>query len=183
VRIRPRPTQLLQGFSRIDADQAHYARPPSRHNPAQAIAAAGAAAARAIRPAFANREAIVCLAFGTVAPQATTWSLTSREFEIACLAAEGFTCREIRRRLGINRLTAESHVEAIRSKLEMKHKRDLVSLAKPRAWWGISSVVSVMLSWLSEESGSSLMRDEAGLGVACSLSMAALVLGPLLRSS
>ena len=66
-----------------------------------------------------------------VAAQPTTWSLTPRENEVARLAAAGYTCREIARALGISRRTAETHVEAIRSKLELKHKRELVHFAKP----------------------------------------------------
>ena len=66
-----------------------------------------------------------------VASQPTTWSLTPRENEVARLAAAGYTCMEIARTLGISRRTAETHVEAIRSKLELKHKRELVHFASP----------------------------------------------------
>ena len=66
-----------------------------------------------------------------VAAQPTTWSLTPRENEVARLAGAGYTCMEIARALGISRRTAETHVEAIRSKLELKHKRELVHMAKP----------------------------------------------------
>jgi len=66
-----------------------------------------------------------------VAAQPTTWSLTPRENEVARLAAAGYTCMEIARTLGISRRTAETHVDAIRSKLELKHKRELVHFAKP----------------------------------------------------
>jgi len=67
-----------------------------------------------------------------VAASPTTWSLTPRENEVARLAAAGYTCPEIARTLGISRRTVETHVEAIRSKLELKHKRELVHFAKPR---------------------------------------------------
>jgi DNA-binding CsgD family transcriptional regulator len=67
-----------------------------------------------------------------VALPPTTWSLTPRENEVARLAAAGYTCAEIARTLGISRRTAETHVEAIRSKLELKHKRELVHFVKPR---------------------------------------------------
>lgn len=66
-----------------------------------------------------------------VATRPTTWSLTPREREVARLAADGYTCGEIARRLGISRRTAETHIEAIRSKLEVKHKRELVRLDSP----------------------------------------------------
>lgn len=66
-----------------------------------------------------------------VAARPTTWSLTPRENEVARLAAAGYTCMEIAPTLGISRRTAETHVEAIRSKLELKHKRELVHFAKP----------------------------------------------------
>ena len=66
-----------------------------------------------------------------VAAQPTTWALTPRENEVARLAAAGYTCMEIARTLGISRRTAETHVEAIRSKLELKHKRELVHFARP----------------------------------------------------
>lgn len=66
-----------------------------------------------------------------VGTQPTTWSLTPRENEVARLAAAGYTCKEIARTLGISRRTAETHVGAIRSKLELKHKRELVHFAKP----------------------------------------------------
>lgn len=59
----------------------------------------------------------------------TTWSLTPREHEVARLAGGGYTCAEIAGKLGISRRTAETHVNAIRSKLELKHKRELVYLA------------------------------------------------------
>lgn len=65
------------------------------------------------------------------APQPATWSLTPRESEVARLAAAGYTCVEIARTLGISRRTAETHIEAIRSKLELKHKRQLVHFGKP----------------------------------------------------
>ncbi len=68
---------------------------------------------------------------GALAAQPTTWSLTPREHEVARLAAGGYTCKEIAGKLGISRRTAESHVEAIRSKLELKHKRELVHIGKP----------------------------------------------------
>jgi DNA-binding CsgD family transcriptional regulator len=69
---------------------------------------------------------------GGVSKQSPTWSLTSRELEVARLAAGGYTCAEIAVELGISRRTAEFHVGAIRSKLELKHKRELVNLVKPR---------------------------------------------------
>jgi DNA-binding CsgD family transcriptional regulator len=59
----------------------------------------------------------------------TTWSLTPREQEVARLAATGYTCVEIARALGISRRTAETHVAAIRSKLDLKSKRELVQRA------------------------------------------------------
>jgi len=66
-----------------------------------------------------------------VTTQPTTWSLTPRESEVARLAGAGHTCTEIARILGISRRTVETHIGAIRSKLELKHKRELVQLAKP----------------------------------------------------
>ena len=63
----------------------------------------------------------------------TTWSLTPRDHEVARLAAGGYTCAEIAGKLGISRRTAETHVDAIRSKLELKHKRELVYLASTAA--------------------------------------------------
>ena len=68
---------------------------------------------------------------GMAAPRRPTWSLTPRELEVARLAASGYTCTEIAGKLGISRRTAETHVDAIRSKLELKHKRELIHLAKP----------------------------------------------------
>jgi DNA-binding CsgD family transcriptional regulator len=68
---------------------------------------------------------------GLVSARPTTWSLTPREQEVARLAAGGYTCAEIARVLGISRRTAETHIEAIRSKLELNHKRELVQLAHP----------------------------------------------------
>jgi DNA-binding CsgD family transcriptional regulator len=65
---------------------------------------------------------------GVASPRPTTWSLTRREHEVARLAGAGYTCAEIARTLGIGRRTAETHVQAIRSKLEVKHKRELVQL-------------------------------------------------------
>ena len=70
-----------------------------------------------------------------VTAQPTTWSLTPRENEVARLAAAGYTCMEIARSLGISRRTAETHVEAIRSKLELKHKRELVHSPSVHAVW------------------------------------------------
>ena len=60
----------------------------------------------------------------------STWSLTLRELHVARLAAAGYTCREIAAELGNSRRTIEAHVKAIRSKLDLKHKRDLVGLLK-----------------------------------------------------
>jgi DNA-binding CsgD family transcriptional regulator len=67
---------------------------------------------------------------GAVSARPTMWSLTPREQEVARFAAGGYTCKEIARVLGISRRTAETHIEAIRSKLELNHKRELVQLAK-----------------------------------------------------
>jgi DNA-binding CsgD family transcriptional regulator len=62
--------------------------------------------------------------------RSTAWSLTPREQHIARLASAGYTCREIAGILGVSRRTVETHVAAIRSKLELKHKRDLVRRIK-----------------------------------------------------
>jgi DNA-binding CsgD family transcriptional regulator len=67
---------------------------------------------------------------GVIPARPTTWSLTPREQEVARLAGIGHTCAEIARVLGISRRTAETHIEAIRSKLELNHKRELVQLGK-----------------------------------------------------
>jgi len=64
--------------------------------------------------------------------QPTLWSLTAREIEVARLAASGLTCAEIGARLGIGRRTVETHVAAIRSKLELRHKRQLVRHGTPK---------------------------------------------------
>ena len=66
---------------------------------------------------------------GLASPRPTTWSLTPREQDVARLAASGYTCAEIARALRISRRTAETHIAAIRSKLELKSKRELVQLA------------------------------------------------------
>jgi DNA-binding CsgD family transcriptional regulator len=63
---------------------------------------------------------------GRTTVRTTTWSLTPRELQVARLAAGGYTCGEIATMLGISRRTAETHVGAVRSKLELKHKRQLV---------------------------------------------------------
>jgi DNA-binding CsgD family transcriptional regulator len=62
--------------------------------------------------------------------RSTAWSLTPREQHIARLASAGYTCREIAGIVGVSRRTVETHVEAIRSKLELKHKRELVHRIK-----------------------------------------------------
>ena len=58
------------------------------------------------------------------------WSLSPRELQVARLAASGYTCTEIAAHLGNSRRTIETHVRAIRSKLDLNHKRELVSLVK-----------------------------------------------------
>jgi len=63
------------------------------------------------------------------------WSLTPRELEVARFAASGYTCIEIASKLGISRRTAETHVAAIRSKLQLKHKRALVHIARAAPKW------------------------------------------------
>lgn len=78
-----------------------------------------------------NGDGTFSKAASGVSAQSPTWSLTSRELEVARLAADGYTCKEIAGKLGISRRTAEGHVEAIRSKLELTHKRELVHIAKP----------------------------------------------------
>jgi len=67
---------------------------------------------------------------GASSVRPSTWSLTPRELQVARLAAGGYTCTEIAAELGISRRTIEAHVKAIRSKLDLKHKRELVSLLK-----------------------------------------------------
>lgn len=71
-----------------------------------------------------NREALII--------SSSTWSLTARELEVASLAARGYTCMEIAAQLGNSPRTIETHIEAIRSKLDLKHKRELVALTNPR---------------------------------------------------
>jgi DNA-binding CsgD family transcriptional regulator len=61
-----------------------------------------------------------------VKERSTAWTLTPREHHVARLASTGYTCREIAGILGVSRRTVETHIAAIRSKLELKHKRELV---------------------------------------------------------
>jgi DNA-binding CsgD family transcriptional regulator len=118
-----------------------------------------------------------------VSTQSPTWSLTPRELEVARLAAGGYTCAEIAVKLGISRRTAEFHVGAIRSKLELKHKRELVSLVKPRAWWGLSGLIAGALGGPTADSVSAIDPNvgqlEFALPVAASALMIGLVLGAL----
>ena len=106
------------------------------------------------------------------------WSLTSRELEVARIAAAGYTCVEIAQELGISRRTAETHIAAIRSKLELKHKRELVFLVKPQRWRGFVGMIAGALGAGSEaEWASDLVPDLDQIGFAVSLPAWALLLG------
>jgi DNA-binding CsgD family transcriptional regulator len=115
-----------------------------------------------------------------VASKSPTWSLTSRELEVARLAAGGYTCTEIADKLGISRRTAETHVGAIRSKLELKHKRELVNLAKPPVWWRLGGLIPGALSGPTAASGSAIDADVGQLGFGLAVSALALLIGLLL---
>jgi pimeloyl-ACP methyl ester carboxylesterase/DNA-binding CsgD family transcriptional regulator len=61
-------------------------------------------------------------------------TLTSRQREVAALAAEGLTNREIGERLGIDERSAEGHLERIRLRLGVR------SRAQIAAWWVATNV-------------------------------------------
>jgi len=106
------------------------------------------------------------------------WSLTSRELEVARLAAAGYTCGEIADELGVSRRTAETHIAAIRSKLELKHKRELVFRVRPRRWLGLLGFIAGALGGGSDaESVSALVPDVDQIGFALSQSAWALLVG------
>jgi len=81
---------------------------------------------REVRIFRGNGDGTFALTEDVGAKQPGICSLTPREVEVVHLAAEGFTCAEIAVELGISRRTAEAHIVAIRSKLALKHKRELV---------------------------------------------------------
>jgi len=58
-------------------------------------------------------------------PQKTR--LSTREWKVACLVAEGLTNREIAQRLFISERTAESHLERIRRKLGFHHRSEVAA--------------------------------------------------------
>ena len=61
---------------------------------------------------------------------AVTLTLTPRQTDVARLAAEGFNTPEIAAQLGISKNTAKTHLIAVRNKLGVAHKRELVRVAR-----------------------------------------------------
>jgi len=57
-------------------------------------------------------------------------SLTKREKEVATLAAQGLTAREIAERLYIGERTVEGHLAGIYAKLGVRSKAELISRAE-----------------------------------------------------
>ena len=53
-------------------------------------------------------------------------SLSKRELEVACLAAEGLTARQIAEQLFISQRTVETHLTSVYAKLGVESKLDLV---------------------------------------------------------
>lgn len=127
-----------------------------------------------------NGDGTFSQAASGVAAQSPSWSLTSRELEVARLAAGGYTCAEIAVKLGISRRTAEFHVGAIRSKLELKHKRELVNLVKPPVLWGLSGLIEGVLGRSTADSASAIDPDVGQLGFALPVAASALLTGLVL---
>jgi DNA-binding CsgD family transcriptional regulator len=92
-----------------------------------AIAHAGA---RGLTFLYGKGDGTFRSAARVVKERSTAWTLTPREHHVARLASTGYTCREIAGILGVSRRTVETHIAAIRSKLELKHKRELVQRIK-----------------------------------------------------
>lgn len=91
-----------------------------RAHRARAILAAGGAAgeARAELERARRARATLGIADWPAGARATTAApLTSREWQVALLIAEGLSDAQVARRLGIRSRTAEKHAENIRAKL------------------------------------------------------------------
>lgn len=56
--------------------------------------------------------------------------LTTREHEVAHLAATGLTSREIAERLGVSVRTVDNQLHAVYTKLGVRSRRDLAALLK-----------------------------------------------------
>lgn len=71
-------------------------------------------------------EAMLAFLGGAQAP-ATGPRLTSREFQVAGLIADGLTNQAIARRLAVAPRTAEAHVENIRRKLDVRSRAQIAA--------------------------------------------------------
>jgi predicted ATPase/DNA-binding CsgD family transcriptional regulator len=72
------------------------------------------------------------VSFALVDQRSTKRPLTRREEEVATLVAEGLTSREIGRRLRITERTAETHVDHILVKLDLRSRAQIASWATAR---------------------------------------------------
>jgi DNA-binding CsgD family transcriptional regulator len=64
--------------------------------------------------------------------------LSDREAEIASLAADGLTNRQIARRLSISEQTAEAHLRHILDKLDLMNRTQLAGWVREMAAWSPS---------------------------------------------
>ena len=78
----------------------------------------------------AAAAAILPFLRGKPAPAATGGELTSREFEVADLIADGLTNAEIGRSLGVSVRTVDAHVEHIRTKLGVRARTQIAVWAR-----------------------------------------------------
>jgi DNA-binding CsgD family transcriptional regulator len=56
-------------------------------------------------------------------------SLTARELEIVEFVANGFSAKEVAKKLGIAPATVERHTECVRTKIRARNRPHMVSLA------------------------------------------------------
>jgi HD-GYP domain-containing protein (c-di-GMP phosphodiesterase class II) len=108
------------------ADCYHALREPRPHRPAHDADRAGAVMTDEVRAGRLDSHAVdaVLRAAGHAPKRRRTWpaGLTTREIEVLCLLARGFSQREIAEQLVITRRTAGHHIEHIYAKIGVSNR-------------------------------------------------------------
>jgi DNA-binding CsgD family transcriptional regulator len=75
-----------------------------------------------------NKTLIGLIGFSLVLPKSSQFqTLTSREYNIVQLLSEGYTDKEIAKKLGLSPRTIETHVNNAKQKLSIKTRAELIS--------------------------------------------------------
>ena len=77
-----------------------------------------------------NLRSLTIPTFMVYAPIMQTRELTDKQAQAFRLAGDGLTMQEIGDSMGVSRSMAKDHIRAVRKKLGIQHKRELVVAAR-----------------------------------------------------